>query len=54
MLWIVIIVLVWALAFAKACALSTKKKGKRGEKHIQKLLSKLPENEYTIFNDMVP
>ena len=53
MLWIVIIVLVLALALARACALSTKKKGKRGEKHIQKLLSKLPENEYTTFNDVV-
>ena len=53
MLWIVIIVLVLALALARACALSTKKKGKRGEKHIQKLLSKLPENEYTTFDDVV-
>lgn len=53
MLLVFIIVLVFALALASSGALSIKKKGKLGEKHIQKILSELPENDYTIFNDVV-
>ena len=53
MLIIFSIVVVVALIVFRAYYSSPKQKGKRGELHIQKLLSNLPENDYTTFNDVV-
>lgn len=49
---IVVILILIALVVFGAVRNSPKYKGKAGEKHIQKILSQLPE-EYTIFNDVV-
>lgn len=53
MLVILVIVIVVAIVIARAYYSSPKHKGKRGELHIQKILSQLPENDYTTFNDVV-
>lgn len=53
MIEIIVIVIIVALIIVKVYYSSPKGKGKRGELRIQKLLSQLPENDYTTFNDVV-
>lgn len=53
MIAIIVIVIIVVLAIVKVYYSSPKQKGKRGELRIQKILSQLPENDYTTFNDVV-